>query len=206
MPPISLAVLTAASYSASSTSLTASLYCTRGTTTKTAKAAIAAIPASADAALTAIRRLFVRCAVFFSSSLFRQHSVCSLASFQLGMESRSLIASFRLSIPAFSPASSSAVSEVCLKRAFASSSNLVSSSFSRSARGATRLSSSLVAPLPASVCRPTAYFPNIFEKNPCFLTFSSRRDPSRFASACGAPPLSPLPPMRTISCKKGDFT
>lgn len=73
-------------------------------------------------------------------------------------------------------------------------------------KGATRLSSSLVAPLPASVCRPTAYFPNIFEKNPCFLTFSSRKDPSLFASACEAPPLPPLPPMRTISCRKGDFT
>ena len=58
-------------------------------------------------------------------------------------------------------------------------------------------------PLPASVCCPVAYFPNIFEKNPCFLTFSSRKDPSRFASACGVPPL---PPMRTISCRKGDFT
>ena len=61
-------------------------------------------------------------------------------------------------------------------------------------------------PLLASICRPATYFPNIFEKNPCFLTFSSRKDPSRFASACGAPPLPPLPPMRTISCKKGDFT
>ena len=71
------------------------------------------------------------------------------------------------------------------------------------AKGATRLSSSLVAPLLASACRLAAYFPNIFEKNPCFLTFSSRKDPSRFASACGVPPL---PPMRTISCRKGDFT
>lgn len=61
-------------------------------------------------------------------------------------------------------------------------------------------------PLLVSVCRSVAYFPNIFEKNPCFLTFSSRKDPSRFASACGAPPLPPLPPMRTISCRKGDFT
>ena len=73
-------------------------------------------------------------------------------------------------------------------------------------KGGDQVSSPLVASFPASVCRLAAYFPNIFEKNPCFLIFSSRKDPSRFASACGVPPLPPLPPMRTISCKKGDFT
>lgn len=55
------------------------------------------------------------------------------------------------------------------------------------AKGATGPSFSLVAlPLfPPDICRLVDYFPNIFEKNPCFLTFSSRKDPSRFVSACG---------------------
>ena len=44
------------------------------------------------------------------------------------------------------------------------------------AKGAARLSFSLVAPLllPPDICRSVDYFPNIFEKNPCFLTFALR--------------------------------